>query len=55
MVQEFERTGGTEGPFQIQQDLQEMMQELVGIVRREEEMQRALDGLAKLRDRAGLM
>src|SRR2546421_2726163 len=35
----FERQG-TEGPFQIQHDLQEMMQELVGIVRREEEMQR---------------
>ncbi len=28
------------------------MQDLVGIVRREEEMQRALDGLAKLRERA---
>jgi succinate dehydrogenase / fumarate reductase flavoprotein subunit len=43
---------GSEGPFQIQQDLQEMMQDLVGIVRREDEMQRALEGLAKLRDRA---
>src|SRR6476620_5421037 len=41
----FERTSGTEGPFQIQQDLQEMMQNLVGIVRREEEMQRALGEL----------
>jgi succinate dehydrogenase / fumarate reductase flavoprotein subunit len=30
-----------------------MMQELVGIVRREDEMRRALEGLAKLRDRAG--
>jgi succinate dehydrogenase / fumarate reductase flavoprotein subunit len=49
----FERTGGTEGPYQIQHDLQDMMQDWVGIVRREEEMQRALDGLAKLRDRAG--
>jgi succinate dehydrogenase / fumarate reductase flavoprotein subunit len=48
----FERTGGTEGPFQIQQDLQDMMQNLVGIVRREDEMQRALDELAKLRERA---
>ena len=45
----FDRTGGAEGPFQIQQDLQDMMQDLVGIVRREDEMQRALDGLAKLR------
>ena len=38
--------GGGEGPYQIQHDLQEMMQDLVGIVRREEEMQRALEGLA---------
>jgi succinate dehydrogenase / fumarate reductase flavoprotein subunit len=30
-----------------------MMQELVGIVRTEEEMKRALDGLAKLWERAG--
>src|SRR5438094_6388526 len=44
----FERQAATEGPFQIQQDLQEMMQDLVGIVRREDEMQRALDGVAKL-------
>jgi succinate dehydrogenase / fumarate reductase flavoprotein subunit len=48
----FERQGGTEGPYQVQQDLQTMMQDLVGIVRREEEMQRALEGLAKLKDRA---
>jgi len=47
----FDQAGG-EGPFQIQEDLQEMMQDLVGIVRRQEEMQRALDGLAKLRERA---
>jgi succinate dehydrogenase / fumarate reductase flavoprotein subunit len=47
----FERQG-TEGPYQIQHDLQAMMQDLVGIVRREEEMQRALDGLAKLKERA---
>ena len=47
----FERASSTEGPFQIQQDLQAMMQDLVGIVRREEEMLRALEGLAKLRER----
>src|SRR5262249_34239024 len=46
------RPAGGGGPFQVQQDLQEMMQDLVGIVRREDEMQRALDGLAKLRQRA---
>ena len=44
--------GGGEGPFQVQHDLQEMMQDLVGIVRNEDEMQRALDGLGKLWKRA---
>jgi succinate dehydrogenase / fumarate reductase, flavoprotein subunit len=43
---------GTEGPYQIQQDLQAMMQDLVGIVRREDEMLRALEGLAALKKRA---
>jgi succinate dehydrogenase / fumarate reductase flavoprotein subunit len=47
----FDTPGGTEGPFQIQQELQELMQDLVGIVRREEEMKRALEGLARLRER----
>ncbi len=47
----FERAGD-ENPFKIQYDLQDMMQDLVGIVRKEDEMQRALDGLAKLRERA---
>ena len=41
-----------EGPYQVQYDLQDMMQSLVGIVRREEEMARALDGIQKLRQRA---
>jgi len=41
-----------EGPYRVQQTLQEMMQELVGIVRREDEMQRAIAGLAALRHRA---
>ena len=48
----FERQGGGEGPYRIQQDLQVMMQDLVGIVRREEEMQRALEELDKLWERA---
>jgi succinate dehydrogenase / fumarate reductase, flavoprotein subunit len=43
---------GYEGPYQVQYDLQEMMQDLVGIVRREDEMKRALDGLQKLWERA---
>jgi len=51
-LEPFDRTDGSEGPFQVQQELQEMMQDLVGIVRREDEMQRALAGLTELRQRA---
>jgi succinate dehydrogenase / fumarate reductase flavoprotein subunit len=43
---------GTEGPYQVQYDLQNMMQECVGIVRLQDEMVRALDGIAKLKARA---
>jgi succinate dehydrogenase / fumarate reductase flavoprotein subunit len=50
-LEPFDRTSG-EGPYQIQQDLQEMMQDLVGIVRKEDEMQRALSELQKLGERA---
>jgi succinate dehydrogenase / fumarate reductase flavoprotein subunit len=50
-VEPFERET-KEGPFQIQHDLQEMMQDLVGIVRREDEMLRALEGLGRLWERA---
>src|SRR5207302_6035 len=46
-LEPFERAGG-EGPYQVQFDLQDMMQELVGIVRTEAEMVRALEGIAKL-------
>jgi len=55
-LEPFERgagKGGGEGPYQVQSDLQEMMQDLVGIVRTGEEMQRALEGLGKLWERAG--
>jgi succinate dehydrogenase / fumarate reductase, flavoprotein subunit len=51
-VEPFAKGSGGEGPFQIQYALQEMMQELVGIVRSEPEMQRALEGLERLRERA---
>ena len=47
----FERPAG-EGPYQVQMELQERMQDLVGIVRNERDMLRALDMLASLRDRA---
>ncbi|HEX2201699.1 MAG TPA: fumarate reductase/succinate dehydrogenase flavoprotein subunit [Longimicrobium sp.] len=48
----FERGAAGEGAYAVQHDLQEMMQDLVGIVRREDEMLRALDGLAALKARA---
>jgi succinate dehydrogenase / fumarate reductase, flavoprotein subunit len=43
----FGRTGG-DGAFQVQQDLQQTMQDLVGIVRKEDEMQKALVSIEKL-------
>jgi succinate dehydrogenase / fumarate reductase, flavoprotein subunit len=50
-LEPFERTG-SEGPFQVQYALQDVMQDLVGIVRREEEMARALGEIAALKERA---
>jgi succinate dehydrogenase / fumarate reductase flavoprotein subunit len=43
---------GTEGPYQVQYDLQNMMQANVGIVRLQNEMEFALDGIQKLKARA---
>ncbi|HZI99802.1 MAG TPA: fumarate reductase/succinate dehydrogenase flavoprotein subunit [Gemmatimonadaceae bacterium] len=54
-LEPFERDsagGAHEGAYQVQYALQEMMQELVGIVRREGEMTQALEGLNGLRQRA---
>ena len=48
----FDRGLSGENPYQIQYDLQETMQDLVGIVRLESEMQRALDAISQLRARA---
>jgi succinate dehydrogenase / fumarate reductase flavoprotein subunit len=50
----FDRSGSSNGsgPYQVQQELQTMMQDLVGIVRIEPEMQRALEGIRRLADRA---
>jgi succinate dehydrogenase / fumarate reductase flavoprotein subunit len=42
---------GAEGPYAIQYALQDMMQELVGIVRREEEMLKALDCIQQFKER----
>ena len=50
-LEPFERSGG-ENAFAVQHDLQAMMQDLVGIVRTETEMEQALEGLKKLRARA---
>jgi len=49
----FDRTDGAggHGPFQVQQDLQQLMQDKVGIVRNEADMAAALEGLQKLRAR----
>jgi succinate dehydrogenase flavoprotein subunit len=44
-----------ENPYQVQDKLQEMMQGLVGIVRREEEMRQALEGIESLRSRAAVV
>jgi succinate dehydrogenase / fumarate reductase flavoprotein subunit len=51
-LEPFERANAQENPFKVQQDLQGLMQDLVGIVRVEEEMQRALTGLEALKKRA---
>jgi succinate dehydrogenase / fumarate reductase flavoprotein subunit len=49
----FESRGrGSENPYAIQKDLQETMQNLVGIVRTETEMREALERLDKLKARA---
>ncbi|MEE6257019.1 fumarate reductase/succinate dehydrogenase flavoprotein subunit [Plantactinospora sonchi] len=45
-----ERTGG-ESPYKLQQDLQAVMGDLVGIIRRKGELEDALVRLAELRDR----
>jgi succinate dehydrogenase / fumarate reductase, flavoprotein subunit len=52
VLEPFERGSSGEGPYQVQSALQEMMQDLVGIVRNEREMTRALDAIAALRARA---
>jgi succinate dehydrogenase / fumarate reductase, flavoprotein subunit len=43
---------GTENPYAVQGDLQDAMQSLVGIIRREDELRKALDELDTLEDRA---
>jgi len=51
MLEPFDRSGG-ENPYAIQADLQEVMQNLVGIIRTEAEMRQALDKIEGLKERA---
>jgi succinate dehydrogenase / fumarate reductase, flavoprotein subunit len=51
-LQPFDRGASGENPYQIQYDLQESMQDLVGIVRTETEMQQALIKIEALLGRA---
>ena len=48
----FDRGAANEAPYRVQHALQEMMQNLVGIVRVDHEMRRAVDQLALMRRRA---
>ena len=52
MLAPFERKDG-ESPYTIHRDLQETMQNLVGIFRNKEDLLRALEELEKLKERAG--
>ena len=52
-LEPFERADAPENPFKVQQDLQGMMQDLVGIVRVGDEMERGLTVLDALKRRAG--
>ncbi len=53
-LEPFDRSGG-ENPYGVQHQLQDMMQEKVGIVRNENDMAAALDGLAALKRRAAVV
>jgi succinate dehydrogenase / fumarate reductase flavoprotein subunit len=52
-LEPLERQGkGGEGPYAVQHELQDTMQDLVGIVRREDEMTKALGAIGSLWERA---
>ncbi|MGN6132582.1 MAG: FAD-binding protein, partial [Nocardioidaceae bacterium] len=48
----FEVTEGGENPYAVHQELQQTMNDLVGIIRREEELERSLEEIDKLKQRA---
>jgi succinate dehydrogenase / fumarate reductase flavoprotein subunit len=50
-LEPFEKLEG-DNPYQVQYDLQEMMQDIVGIVRKEEELLKAKEELQKLKERS---
>ncbi|MFL6190416.1 MAG: fumarate reductase/succinate dehydrogenase flavoprotein subunit, partial [Actinomycetes bacterium] len=49
----FERADGGVNPYTVQQELQDCMQDLVGIIRTEDELKRALERITALKERAG--
>ena len=51
-LESLERDGDGENPYEIQRELQEMMQDKVGIIREEGLMKEAIDGIAQLGERA---
>jgi succinate dehydrogenase / fumarate reductase, flavoprotein subunit len=51
-LEPFDRGASGENPYAVQHELQERMQDLVGIVRTQEEMERALDVIEHLKARA---
>jgi len=51
----FERAGSPDGPYQVQDTLQENMQDLVGIVRTQHEMEEALACIDSLKRRASVV
>jgi succinate dehydrogenase / fumarate reductase flavoprotein subunit len=51
-LEPFERSGADEGPYQLQYELQDLMQSMVGIVRNETELTQAVEALQLLKERA---
>jgi succinate dehydrogenase / fumarate reductase flavoprotein subunit len=49
-LEPYGRDGG-ENPYAVHQELQQTMNDLVGIIRREEELEQAIEALGKLRER----
>ena len=51
-LEPLERSTGDEGPYQLQYELQDLMQGMVGIVRNEGELNQAIHALQRLQERA---